>query len=247
MPHLFAFAPAIHLLPLLGEHHRVSALAYLLASGHAASHMLSLALRYGLIGLTLISVVDSSFIPLPIPGVTDIMLVLYAANHTNPFLLVGLATAGSALGGYLSHAVGQAGGMPFLEKHVSPKLLGRITHWVEHHSIIAIALPAILPPPVPLSPFVLVAGAIHMSRRRFMVAFTSSRLLRHAIAVWLGIRYGTQVLGLWNHFSTRWAVTILIVFWAVTLIFTGIGIWKLVQTSKSVGLRRSGKTASGSA
>ena len=218
----------------------LSVLALISAAGHAGSRMLPILVRFGLVGLTLVSVIDSSFIPLPIPGVTDIMLVLFAAGHGNPILLIGLATLGSALGGLLSHAVGQAGGMKFLEKHVPGKLLGRVTNWVEHHSILAIALPAILPPPVPLSPFVLAAGAVHMSRRRFMIAFTASRLIRHAIAVWLGIRYGTQVLAVWNRFSTKWAVTILIVFWAVTLIFTGIGIWRLVQTSKSVGLRKGG-------
>ncbi len=218
----------------------LSVLALISAAGHAGSRMLPILVRFGLVGLTLVSVIDSSFIPLPIPGVTDIMLVLFAAGHGNPILLIGLATLGSALGGLLSHAVGQAGGMKFLEKHVPGKLLGRVTNWVEHHSILAIALPAILPPPVPLSPFVLAAGAVHMSRRRFMIAFTASRLIRHAIAVGLGIRYGTQVLAVWNRFSTRWAVTILIVFWAITLIFTGIGIWRLVQTSKSVGLRKGG-------
>jgi len=199
--------------------------------------MLPFLFHFGMVGLGLVSVVDSSFIPLPIPGVTDIMLVLYAAGHANPVLLVAIATAGSALGGFLSHAVGQAGGMAFLEKRVSPKLLKRVTTWVEEHSIVAIALPAILPPPMPLSPFVLVAGAVHMSRKRFMIAFTGSRLVRHAIACWLGIRYGAHVLRLWNHFSQRWAMTILIVFWSVTLIFAAVGIWKLVQTSKSVGLR----------
>ncbi len=205
--------------------------------------MMSLLIHFGLVGLTLISVVDSSFIPLPIPGVTDILVILYAANHSNPFLVIGLATFGSALGGFLSHAVGQAGGMAFLEKRVSKRLLQKVTNWVEQHSLIAIALPAILPPPVPLSPFVLVAGAVHMSRRRFMVAFTTSRLVRHIIAYWLGLRYGAQVLKLWSHFSERWAVTILIAFWSILLLFTGIGIWKLVQTSKSVGLRQGRPTA----
>lgn len=214
-----------------------------LGAGHAGSHMLSLLFRYGLIGLTLVSVVDSSFIPLPIPGVTDVMIVLYAAGHAKLWLLVLLATAGSALGGFLSHAVGQAGGMAFLEKRVSPKLLTRITDWVEHHSIVAIALPAILPPPVPLSPFVLVAGAVRMSRWRFMTAFTASRFVRHVIAAWLGVRYGTHVLALWNRFSSRWAVIILIVFWSITLVFSVIGIWKVVKTSRS--LKKEGDTPPG--
>lgn len=209
-----------------------------LAAGHGGSRMLRIFFHLGLVGLVLVSVVDSSFVPLPIPGVTDLMVVLYAAGHMNPVLLVGLATLGSALGGLFSHAVGQAGGMAFLEKRVSARLLRRATRWVERHTILAIALPAILPPPVPLSPFVLIAGAVHVSRRRFMIAFTSSRLVRHAIACWLGIRYGTQVLGLWNKFSARWATTVLIVFWAVILIFAGIAIWRLVKTSRSVGIRR---------
>ncbi len=215
--------------------------AFLLA-GKAGSHILPLLFHFGLLGLGLVSIVDSSFIPLPIPGVTDIMLILYAAGHANPVLLVVIATLGSAMGGLLSHAVGQAGGMAFLEKRVSPKLLKRVTNWAETHSIISIALPAILPPPMPLSPFVLVAGAVRMSRRRFMIAFTGSRLVRHIVACWLGIHYGPQVLKLWNHFSARWAATILIVFWSVTLVFSAIGIWKLVQASRAVGLR-GGKAA----
>jgi len=191
----------------------------------------------GVVGLFFISIVDSSFVPLPIPGVTDIMIVLYAANHENLFLLIGLATLGSALGGLFSHAVGQAGGMRFLEKHVPPKILKRVTAWMEHHAILSVALPAILPPPMPLSPFVLAAGAVHMSRKKFMVAFTISRFARHCIAAWLGIRYGKAVLHLWSTFSAKWGTTILIAFWTITLTFCAIGIVRLVKTSREMNLK----------
>ncbi len=204
------------------------------AAGHKMMHLFY---RAGLAGLILISTIDSSFVPLPIPGVTDILVILYAANRANVFLLVFLATLGSALGGFLSHWAAQAGGMGFLEKHVSKRYLKPIRGWVENHSILSVALPAILPPPVPLSPFVLVAGAVKMNRRKFMTAFTISRFARHCIAAWLGLHYGKAVLHLWNQFSARWAVTILIVFWSVTILFTAIGIWKLVQTSRQMKLR----------
>lgn len=190
--------------------------------------------HFGLAGLIVISTIDSSFVPLPIPGVTDLLIILYAANHANLILLVGLATIGSAIGGYLSHWTGQAGGMAFLEKHVSKRYLKPVQGWVENHAILSVALPAILPPPMPLSPFVLVAGAVKMNRRKFMIAFTASRFARHVLAAWLGVHYGKAVLHLWNEFSARWAVTILIVFWSVTILFTAIGIWKLVQTSRSM-------------
>ncbi|MES2394234.1 MAG: VTT domain-containing protein, partial [Acidobacteriota bacterium] len=165
---------------------------------------------------------------------TDIMVLLYAASHENLILLVAVATAGSALGGLFSHMVGQAGGLAFLQKHVSPAILTRVTTWMEGHAILAVALPAILPPPMPLSPFVLAAGASNMSRKKFMWAFTLSRLIRHAIAAWLGIHYGRAVLRLWNMFSAKWGTTILIGLWAFILIFTAIAIWRLVKTSREL-------------
>jgi membrane protein YqaA with SNARE-associated domain len=190
----------------------------------------------GLVGLFLVAIVDSSFVPLPIPGVTDIMLILYAAGHTNPILLVSIATIGSAIGGLLSHAAGQAGGMAFLKRHVPSGILGRVTLWMEKHAILSVSLPALLPPPMPLSPFVLAAGAVRMSRKKFMWAFTISRFLRHCIAVWIGIRYGHEFLHLWAHFSAKWATTILISIWTIILLSLAFAIWKLVRTSREINL-----------
>ena len=140
------------------------------------THILHLILSFGLAGFFLVSVVDSSFVPLPVPGISDLMIIFFAAQHTNLFLLVGVATAGSALGGYLSFQVGHKGGMQFLEKHVPKRIFKRVCGWMEQHAILSVALPAILPPPMPLSPFVLAAGALKMSVRTFMVSFTGSRL-----------------------------------------------------------------------
>lgn len=211
------------------------ALTLAAAGGHALMHAF---FRYGLIGLFFVSIVDSSFVPLPIPGVTDIMVILYAAAHANVYLLVAIATVGSALGGLFSHMIGQAGGMAFLEKHVPARILKRVTRWMDQHAIISVALPAILPPPMPLSPFVLAAGAADMSRRKFMVAFTLSRLVRHAVAAWLGIRYGKAVLHIWQRFSDKWGMTILIVIWSVIIVFTAFAIWRLVKTQREIKGRR---------
>ena len=203
----------------------------------AASHkFLHFFFHLGLLGLFAISCVDSSFVPLPIPGITDIMIVLYAAGHANVILLVLIATAGSAVGGLFSHAVGQAGGIKFLEKNVPPVILKRVTSWMESHALLSVALPAILPPPMPLSPFVLAAGAVHMSRKKFMTAFTLSRLARHSIAAWLGVHYGKAVLHFWSRFSAKWGTPVLIGLWAFILIFTAIAIWRLVKTSRELDM-----------
>jgi len=208
------------------------------APHHVQSPVVHFFFHLGVVGLLLVSIVDSSFVPLPIPGVTDIMLIVYAAAHENVFLLVAVATVGSALGGLISHAVGQAGGINFLHKHVPPKLLALVTHWMETHAILSVSLPAILPPPMPLSPFVLVAGAVKMSRKKFMWAFTLSRLVRHALAVWVGVHYGRHVLRLWTQFSAKWGMPVLIGMWVVILGVTAWGGWKLYQTSKTMHLKR---------
>jgi membrane protein YqaA with SNARE-associated domain len=216
----------------------LSAVALQAAPVHRArSPFLHFLFSFGIFGVFLVSIVDSSFVPLPLPGVTDIMIIVMAARHQNVILLVLLATAGSALGGYFSHQVGQRGGMGFLEKRVPPRIFKRVCEWMQNHAILSVALPAILPPPMPLSPFVLAAGALNMSRKKFMIAFTVSRALRHTIAAWLGIHYGRHILRLWNSLSDKYATPILTVLWVGIAISCAIAFWKLYKTSRTVGVR----------
>jgi membrane protein YqaA with SNARE-associated domain len=226
-------------------HAHLSSLAAFLALSHTAAGAVQIAngsfhrgatLNFfsslGLAGLFLIAVVNSTFVPLPVPGVADILVILYAATHMNPFFVVAIATLGSATGGLISHTAGSVGGMAFLRKHISPQTLSRITFWMESHPILTVALPAILPPPMPLWPFILAAGAVHMSRREFMWSFTLSRLLRHGIAAWLGVRYGSHVLHLWSRFNDRWADSILAAVWTMLGISLIFALWKLYRAAR---------------
>jgi membrane protein YqaA with SNARE-associated domain len=205
----------------------------------ARSPFLHFLFSFGLFGIFLVSIVDSSFVPLPIPGVTDIMIIVMSAQHQNVVLLVLLATMGSALGGYFSHLVGQRGGMAFLEKRIPPRIFKRVCQWMESHAILSVALPAILPPPMPLSPFVLAAGALRMSREKFMIAFTLSRCLRHTLAAWLGIHYGRHIVRIWNGLSAKYATPVLIVIWVGIAISCAFAFWQLYKTSRAVGVRTS--------
>jgi membrane protein DedA with SNARE-associated domain len=105
---------------------------------------------------------------------------------------------------------------------------------METHAILSVALPAILPPPMPLSPFVLAAGALKMSRNKFLITFTVSRFLRHAAAAGLGIYFGPHVLRMWNRFTRKWATPILVTIWSIILTSVGIAFWKIYKTSREV-------------
>lgn len=200
---------------------------------HHSRALLHLLFSFGLAGLFAVALLDSSFIPLPLPGITDIMLIVLAAQHHNWLLLIPTAAAGSALGGYLSYQVGYSGGVAFMEKHVSAPTAKHIRDWMERHAILSVALPALLPPPMPLSPFVLAAGAIRMSRKKFMTIFTITRIVRHTIAAWLGFYYGRHILHLWDSLSAQYAHSILIAIWTVIVLSCAIGGWRLYRASRT--------------
>ena len=56
---------------------------------------------FGTLGLFVVSVIDSSIIPLPVPGSTDLLLILLVAHGADPVLAAIAAIVGSILGGYL--------------------------------------------------------------------------------------------------------------------------------------------------
>jgi len=134
--------------------------------------------HFGAVGLFSVAVVDSSVIPLPLPGSTDLLLLWLVAYSGDPWLLAPCAIAGSILGGYTTWDIGRRGGEAVLRHYVPAPLLSRVVRWVNCHRILAVFLPALLPPPIPLLPFALASGALGVSRRRFLAVFGAALLLQ---------------------------------------------------------------------
>ena len=179
------------------------------------------------------------FRALPIPGVTDIMLVLFAAQKTHVFLLVLLSTAGSAVEWYFSVTRwANPEAWPSWRSTSLPASSNASREWMENHAILSVALPALLPPPMPLSPFVLAAGALKMSRSKFMTTFTISRLIRHSLAVYPGSALRSSGPAAVERILAKVGNNDLIVVWSAILISCAIAFWKLYKTSRSVGIDR---------
>lgn len=181
----------------------------------------------GPLGLFAVAVVDSSVIPLPIPGSTDLLLLWLVSHNGDPWLLASTAIAGSLIGGYTTWRLGCKGGEAALQRWVSPRLLARIVRWVEHHPVLSVFLPAVLPPPIPLSPFVLASGALGVSLKRFLAAFGVARTLRYSLIAWLAVAYGRRVVRLWSNELQRWSAPLLWTFLALSIAGAGFAIWKL--------------------
>jgi membrane protein YqaA with SNARE-associated domain len=184
-------------------------------------------MHLGALGLFFVAVVDSSVIPLTLPGSTDLLLLWLVAHGGDPWLLAPCAVAGSILGGYTTWHIGRRGGEEALRHYVPARLLGRIVRWVERHRILAVFLPALLPPPIPLLPFALASGALGVSRRRFLAVFGMARSLRYSFIAWLGMTYGRNIVRLWSGSLQKWSTPLLCVFVALMTAGASYGIWKI--------------------
>jgi membrane protein YqaA with SNARE-associated domain len=163
----------------------------------------------GALGLFSVAVVDSSVIPLPLPGSTDLLLLWLVAHSGNPWLLAPCAIIGSILGGYTTWHIGRRGGEEALRRYVPARL------------------PALLPPPIPLLPFALASGALEVSRRRFLIVFGAARSLRYSFVAWLGVTYGRRIVRLFSGSLQKWSTPLLCVFVVLLVIGVCYGIWKI--------------------
>jgi uncharacterized membrane protein YdjX (TVP38/TMEM64 family) len=66
----------------------------------------------------------------------------------------------------------------------------RIENLLGRYDLIAVMVPAVLPPPFPFKPFVLCAGVFRLKTWRFITAIFIGRLVRFLLEGWLAIRFG---------------------------------------------------------
>jgi len=144
-------------------------------------------------GLILLGLVDNSVIPLP--GSTDVLTILLAAHHREPWFYYALmATAGSVLGGYLTYRMARKGGKETLEKKFSQRKVKKVYAIFERWGFASVSIPAILPPPFPIVPMLLAAGAMQYPTKKFLLALTVGRGIRYSILAYLGFHYGRDIL-----------------------------------------------------
>ncbi len=164
-------------------------------------------------GLILLGLADNS--PIPLPGSMDAATILLAAHHRNLWVYYAImATAGAILGGYLTYRMARKGGKETLEKRFSKKKTATVYAIFERWGLAAVAIPAILPPPFPIVPMLLAAGAMQYSTRKFLAALAVGRGIRYAILAYLGAHYGRHIVRLvalyyWQTLSVLIAFSVL--------------------------------------
>jgi membrane protein YqaA with SNARE-associated domain len=146
----------------------------------------------GVWGIGGLAVIDSSTIPVPI----DALLIDYVANDHRRFLLYCfMAALGSAVGSLLPYYLGRAGGELFLLKRINRQRYERMRDRFEKQEFLAIMIPAMMPPPMPVKLFEFAAGVFEMKPLWFFGAILVGKFVRFLIWAIITITYGPAILG----------------------------------------------------
>lgn len=155
--------------------------------------------RFGGPGLILLGIADSSVIPLT--GSMDVLTIwLAASNRTLWPYYAFMSTIGAVIGGYLTYSLARKGGKEALERKIAKKKIERVYKKFETWGFGAVAVPAMLPPPFPIVPFLLAAGAMQYSRKKFLGALAVGRGIRFTIVALLGAIYGKHIVSFFSRY-----------------------------------------------
>jgi membrane protein YqaA with SNARE-associated domain len=179
------------------------------------------------IGLMCLAGLDSSklfFLPTDV----EAAIVILRRHSEIVWLLPFLATAGSMIGAAMTFWIGRKIGENGLKHWISPGLLERVKDKVRHRGAVALILPALLPPPFPLMPFVLACGALSVNATRFFIMFAGLRMVRFSILIAGAWFYGRQILAA---LQTDIFKTAMAVFLILFVVGASIAIYRLVTKS----------------
>jgi membrane protein DedA with SNARE-associated domain len=190
------------------------------AAKHTFWHTLR---RLGGPGLILLGLVDNSVVP--VPGSMDAFTIVLAAAHKDLWWYYAImATIGGVVGGYLTYRLGRKGGKEALEKRISRKGAVKVYRIFERHGFWSITAGAVLPPPVPITPFLLVSGALRYPKKKFLAALGLGRSTRYFLLAYLGSIYGRTVF----QWMTRYYRPLLYILIGLAVVgaLTGLYYWR---------------------
>ena len=142
----------------------------------------------------------------------DVFVVLLAADQRDwwPYYAF-MGTAGSLLGGYLTYRIARHEGKDTLGKRLKQSQMEKIRGAFEKWGFLAIAVPALIPPPFPMTPFLIAAGAAQYPRNKFLASLFLGRGIRYAVLAALAAFYGRKILAYFARHTQfiMWAMILL--------------------------------------
>jgi membrane protein YqaA with SNARE-associated domain len=146
----------------------------------------------GIWGLGGLAFIDSGLFPLP--TTMDGVVIGYVASDHGKFLLYCIMAAGaSAIGSLIPYYLGRAGGELFLLKRINRERYERMRDKFEKQEFMAIMIPAMMPPPMPIKLFEFGAGVFEMKPLAFVLAIFCGKFIQFLVCALITIFYGPEI------------------------------------------------------
>jgi membrane protein YqaA with SNARE-associated domain len=182
-------------------------------------------------GVFLAAFLDSSFLSLP--EINDLLVVTAAARAPQTaWLYVAAATLGSLVGCSVLWLLARRGGEAFLERRFGAGRVARARRAFRRYDVLALAVPAVLPPPMPFKLFVLGAGVFGISFQRFALTLVVARGLRYLAWAFVGIRFGNAAMALLRSFDLWFAGRLP---WIAAFLGVATALWLLSRAQRRRG------------
>ena len=152
----------------------------------------------GIWGLGGLAFIDSGLFPLP-TTMDGVVIGYVAANHREFFFYCLMAAAASAVGSLIPYYVGRAGGELFLLKRINRARYEALRDRFENQEFLAILVPAMMPPPMPIKLFEFAAGVFEMRPLPFATAIFVGKFIQFLVCAVITVRYGPEIAHTWRH------------------------------------------------
>ena len=191
--------------------------------------------------MVVIGALDSSLLSLP--EINDYLVVARCFSDPKAVFYFPLfAAAGSVIGCNVLYVIMRRGGQAVMRRRFRPEAIAKVERAYARFGFLALAVPALLPPPMPFKIFVATAGALEYPRWRFRLTIMLARSLRYYVEGALAVYYGEQVIDFLRHNG------LLILSVAAGLVIVGIVVYiavKHIKTPKRSMLEEVGETPDG--
>jgi membrane protein YqaA with SNARE-associated domain len=180
-------------------------------------------------GAFVVGALDSSLVFFMPFGVDALVIYLAARDETFFWIYPLLATAGSLAGAAMTFWVGHKAGEIGLDRLVPTRRLERLRCKVRESGAVALAVPAVFPPPFPLTPLVLTCGALNVNPRWFFSMFAAMRLLRFSIGAILARVYGRGILRVFQSDTFQMVAVAFVAVAILGTVVSAVILWRNTQ------------------
>jgi membrane protein YqaA with SNARE-associated domain len=196
-------------------------------------YVIALPIYFAAPAMIVIGALDSSLLSLP--EINDYLVVGRCIKQPSAaFYFPLFAAIGSVLGCLLLYTIMRRGGQAVLKRRFKRENIERVERAYARYGFLAIAVPAVLPPPMPFKIFVATAGTLEYPRWKFLITVMIARSLRYYVEAVLAVIYGRRVL---SFMKDNGLVVLSIVAGAALLIFV---IYTIATRRKPAGESTSG-------